>query len=314
MPQENEAEDFTNFDAGPEDMILTNDFETWLSQLNSSSLSQTYVDQSGFLISTPGAPLERAGTRFSSISLGSSAPTGRDIPENRFERVEKCWFHNSGNHSRVMHSLWKDVSLVSPDNVLAGQEYLDDATTTQELSPSHLQCHSRRGLKTSCWERLEKMFNKAHRAQALSPCSSRGNLGGIMQSPQLEDRHDILPGPKFPPVEILDMALDLYFRHFHPLLPFIHVPTFDPKVFDEPTLFTMCLIGLTLINTHGAKIFVQQAFDVSDPIRRDSFPTFGTSQHAWDTHIMKFIRPPWISSRLRYAPIHEIPVGLPTPM
>ncbi|KAH6713361.1 hypothetical protein BKA61DRAFT_691194 [Leptodontidium sp. MPI-SDFR-AT-0119] len=162
-----------------------------------------------------------------------------------------------------MHSLWKDVSLVSPDNVLAGQENLDDATTTQELSPSHLQCHSRRGLKTSCWERLEKMFNKAHRAQALSPCSSRGNLGGIMQSPQLEDRHDILPGPKFPPVEILDMALDLYFRHFHPLLPFIHVPTFDSKVFDEPTLFTMCLIGLMLINTHGAKIFVQQAFNAT---------------------------------------------------
>ncbi|PVH69489.1 hypothetical protein DL98DRAFT_625011 [Cadophora sp. DSE1049] len=276
----NETHAFDNFNAGAEDMILTDDFHTWFSQLNSSSLSQTYVDHSGFLISTPGVPLERASKRLRSISLGSSGSSGRDMPDDRFEQVQKFWVHNSGNHRRVMHLLWRDLSLVSSDNILAGQEYLDGSSPPRGLPTSQSQGHSRRGLEKSCGERLEKMFNKVHRANARSPSAFQKSPDEVLQSPPPDSYDGPLPGPKFPPVEILDMALDLYFRHFHPLLPFIHVPTFDPKVFDEPTLFTMCLIGLTLINTHGAKIFVQRAFDVVMDIVETQMST-----HARDSHL-----------------------------
>ncbi|KAG4426042.1 hypothetical protein IFR04_000749 [Cadophora malorum] len=232
-----EMHGFDNFNAGAEDMILTEDFQTWFSQLNSSGLSQTHVDHSGFLVSTPGFPIERASKRLRSISLGSAGTSNYVIPDDRFDQVQKFWFHNSGNHKRVMHSLWKELCLFSSDNILAGQEHQDDSNIPQGLPSPQSQ-------------------------NARSPSTCQKSPEDIPQSPPTDVNSGLLSEPKFPPVEILDMALDLYFRHFHPLLPFIHVPTFDPKVFDEPTLFTMCLIGLTLINTHGAKTFVQRAFDV----------------------------------------------------
>ncbi|MAD87992.1 MAG: hypothetical protein CL912_33955 [Deltaproteobacteria bacterium] len=258
-----EMHGFDNFNAGAEDMILTEDFQTWFSQLNSSGLSQTHVDHSGFLVSTPGFPIERASKRLRSISLGSAGTSNYDIPDDRFDQVQKFWFHNSGNHKRVMHSLWKDLCLFSSDNILAGQEHQDDSNIPQGLPSPQSQSNSRRGLERSCGARLEKMFNEVRHVDARSPSTCQKSPDDIPQSPPTDVNSGLLSEPKFPPVEILDMALDLYFRHFHPLLPFIHVPTFDPKVFDEPTLFTMCLIGLTLINTHGAKTFVQRAFDVS---------------------------------------------------
>ncbi|KAH7389011.1 hypothetical protein BKA64DRAFT_725677 [Cadophora sp. MPI-SDFR-AT-0126] len=277
----NETHAFDNFNAGAEDMILTDDFQTWFSQLNSSSLSQTYVDHSGFLISSPGVPLERASKRLRSISLGSSGFSGGDVPDDRFPQVQKFWIHNSGNHRRVIHSLWKDLSLVSSDNILARKEYLHGSNFPQALPTPQSQSHSRRGLEKSCGERLEKMFNKVHCANTRSPSTFQKSPDEMLRSPPPDIYETPIPGLKFPPVEILDMALDLYFRHFHPLLPFIHVPTFDPKVFDEPTLFTMCLIGLTLINTHGAKVFVQQAFDVVMDIVETQM-----SAHARDSHLL----------------------------
>ncbi|PGH11937.1 hypothetical protein AJ80_06902 [Polytolypa hystricis UAMH7299] len=67
----------------------------------------------------------------------------------------------------------------------------------------------------------------------------------------------------FPPAEILDMALDLYFRHFHPLMPFIHVPTFCARTTEPTVLFTMCLIGMVFLGTKGTTTFVLRDFPVS---------------------------------------------------
>ena len=66
----------------------------------------------------------------------------------------------------------------------------------------------------------------------------------------------------FPPAEILDMALDLFFRDFHPLVPFIHVPTFSAKDARPSLLYAMCLIGMVLLGTKGTLNFVVNNFSV----------------------------------------------------
>jgi hypothetical protein len=67
----------------------------------------------------------------------------------------------------------------------------------------------------------------------------------------------------FPPAEILDMALDLYFRNFQPLIPFIHVPTFSAKRTRSPVLYVMCMIGMIMLGTKGTTAFVSKNFNVS---------------------------------------------------
>ncbi|OAL43675.1 hypothetical protein IQ07DRAFT_650007 [Pyrenochaeta sp. DS3sAY3a] len=56
---------------------------------------------------------------------------------------------------------------------------------------------------------------------------------------------------ELPPNGILNIGLELFFRHFHTLLPFVHVPTFYPNTAPIPTLVSMCLIGVHILNTKG---------------------------------------------------------------
>lgn len=57
---------------------------------------------------------------------------------------------------------------------------------------------------------------------------------------------------KLPPKEILDVGLELFFRHFHALSPFVHMPTFRPNLAPVPILLSMCLIGIHILNTKAA--------------------------------------------------------------
>jgi hypothetical protein len=69
------------------------------------------------------------------------------------------------------------------------------------------------------------------------------------------------PLPDFPPAEILDMALDLYFRVS--LVPFVHLPTFSVRKTRPSLLYVMILIGMTLLDTKGTTDFVSRNFTVS---------------------------------------------------
>jgi hypothetical protein len=57
----------------------------------------------------------------------------------------------------------------------------------------------------------------------------------------------------FPSVEALSACLRLYFRNFHPLMPFIHRPTFQAPGTDPTLLTTMCLIGFTFLNDDNSE-------------------------------------------------------------
>ena len=166
------------------------------------------------------------------------------IPNERFAKVQRFWLAPSNNTGRLINSLWREVACSDVDNIF-----------TMPMMPFNDQSDplqgSRYGLDEDCKQRLQATFSKipphfrpSHN-NALSPASSGSTLDAL---------------PNFPPAEILDMALDLYFRNFHPLIPLIHVPTFSAKKTPLPLLYVMCLIGMIMLDTRGTTTFVVKNF------------------------------------------------------
>ncbi|KAL5339360.1 hypothetical protein BJX70DRAFT_364116, partial [Aspergillus crustosus] len=174
----------------------------------------------------------------------SSKATG-DIPNERFARVQRYWLAPSNTTGRLMNGLWRDVACSDVDNIFSLH------SSHSFSSPSGLLPGSRYGLDEECRQQLQAAFGNiqlhSHLQSpnsALSP-TSNSTFGGRTN---------------FPPAEILDMALDLYFRNFHPLVPFVHVPTFSAKNTRLPVLYVMCLIGMIMLGTKGTTAFVSKNF------------------------------------------------------
>lgn len=175
-----------------------------------------------------------------------------DIPNERFTRVERSWVAPANLVGRLINNLWQDVSCYESDNLFSIPPW-------QSMSPSTGNYPgSRFGLDEECRSQLQQAFglspaslasiNSATPTDALSPTASTTGSGSI---------------PTFPPAEILDMALDLYFRHFHPLVPFVHLPSFCAKKTKTPLLFVMCQIGMIILGTKGTTSFVSKTFTCS---------------------------------------------------
>jgi hypothetical protein len=179
-----------------------------------------------------------------------SNSTINKVPRERFARVQRCWAPRPHRLHRTMPNLWKDV-MVSPHDNLFSQ----DSDTA-----NHSRSGTNWGLDATCRFRLKESFRMPAPSAAHSPriptidplISTNGN-----------DNSD------FPPAEILDIALGLYFRRFHPMVPVVHVPTFCVKSTPAPLLFAMCLVGLSILGTTGATRFVSRMF--SPLLERVSF-------------------------------------------
>ncbi|KAI8941337.1 hypothetical protein NX059_002563 [Plenodomus lindquistii] len=66
----------------------------------------------------------------------------------------------------------------------------------------------------------------------------------------------------FPSADSLNHALDMYFVHFHPVLPMIHHPTFNP---EKDLVVTLCLItiGVKYTAFTGAQNFSKALFELT---------------------------------------------------
>lgn len=164
------------------------------------------------------------------------------IPNERFAKVQRFWLAPSNNTGRLMNSLWRDVAYSEVDNIFASVHLHDQS------EPLH---GWRYGLDEECKQGLQATFSQVHsqfhpsQNFSLSPTAPGSILNSL---------------PSFPPAEILDMALDLYFRNFHPLMPFVHLPTFSAKKTPLPLLYVMCLIGMIMLDTRGTTNFVIRNF------------------------------------------------------
>ncbi|KAJ6036456.1 hypothetical protein N7540_000735 [Penicillium herquei] len=179
-------------------------------------------------------------------SIDSGRSAGDNIPNERFSKVQRCWL--APNHTgRLINSLWKEIVQTHGDNIFS-RDYFHLPNDLNLLQGS------RYGIDDDCRRRLQTAF-----AQTSIPFSQ-------MQSPM----NDAVSAttydspsktfPHFPPAEVLDMALDLYFRNFHPLVPCVHLPTFEAKKTHLPYLYVMCLIGMMLLGTKGTTMFVLKNF------------------------------------------------------
>lgn len=201
----------------------------------------------GLLGENHGAFSERQA-RPSSDSVGTPK-SGGTIPSERFAKVQKCWVAPSNHNGRLINNLWQEVAGIDLDNVFALHPGMS-LNGSSGVYPG-----SRHGLDEECRQHLQAMFGYARFAGPHSrlpehmtyPTNASGALVTL---------------PNFPPAEVLDMALDLYFRNFHSLVPFIHVPTFSARNTNPSVLYSMCLIGMIMLGTKGTTDFVSKNYSV----------------------------------------------------
>ncbi|KIW46447.1 uncharacterized protein PV06_02119 [Exophiala oligosperma] len=163
------------------------------------------------------------------------------VPRERFSRVQRCWGPRPGRVHRIMPILWKEVAALRLDNLFS-----ESPTTAEDFRTT-----SNWGLDIDCRVRLRDAF----RTPAPSVYHSPKLQPVVDPSLQLQQGNE-----EFPPAEILDIALGLFFRRFHPTVPFIHMATFSVRTTPSPMLFAMCLIGLSILGTTGATKFVAKMF------------------------------------------------------
>ncbi|PWY85398.1 C2H2 type zinc finger domain protein [Aspergillus eucalypticola CBS 122712] len=224
---------------------LHNDIlQFWLEPQGDSISQQGSVDLRGNsnlgMLGEAVASSEQPRPSIDSMSLCS----GSSIPTERFARVQRYWLAPSNNTGRLMNSLWHDVVYSEQHNVFAFRP------THSSSAPSGYLQGSRYGVDEECRQRLYTMFNQSQGQSQMR--SSEATAVSPFTQPHRNTN--------FPPAEILDMALDLFFRDFHPLVPFIHIPTFSAKDARPSLLYAMCLIGMVLLGTKGTLSFVVNNF------------------------------------------------------
>lgn len=252
---------------GPDGSIMPQDLQTWFDQFELESHLQP-GPMHGFGGSPAAMPRQdrRPSTLASEGQTSIRNPSSPSvlIPTERFAKVERCWPNRYSNPLRLMPTLWWDAALKPEDNIFS------NGNLSPEAMEQNRQCGSRWGLDEDCRERLQRMFVTVgpmgfdSRPGAFASPENFSTPSDGRSADRAESvNNDIIVPTSFPPAEIFDIGLDLYFRQFHPLMPFIHTPTFCPKTAPTSVLFIMCLIGLTILQTKGATAFVRQTFSVS---------------------------------------------------
>ncbi|KAF1842790.1 uncharacterized protein K460DRAFT_314411 [Cucurbitaria berberidis CBS 394.84] len=183
---------------------------------------------------------------------GSSVSIASRVPRERFQRVQSCWPSRNPKSSRLMPELWQSLVTCDCTNILSE---VSSGTVDTPISERERR-NSRWGLDEECRSMLQGALNNVPlsgptRSESYGDtASSSGDAAG---SPSIDN-------VRFPPAEILDIAMEMYLYYFHPTLPIIHIPTFSAKNSPRPLLLCMCLIGLSILGTAGAAKFVTRTF------------------------------------------------------
>jgi hypothetical protein len=171
-------------------------------------------------------PANRAATSETS----DTASTG-NIPNERFARVESCWLANSNGTHHLAPTLWSDIVRSPGPNLFSINASLPRGRS-----------EGRWGVTSALQAQLKAGFG----AHMQHPVGSSAKRSG-----------------NFPPPEVLEICLDHYFRRFHPIAPFIHVPSFDASNTPLPLLYAMCMLGLSVLESSNGGSFISNAFTVS---------------------------------------------------
>ncbi|GAB7352664.1 hypothetical protein MBLNU459_g3028t1 [Dothideomycetes sp. NU459] len=216
----------------------------WLSQADSefgyASLDMPDISQSPFgtYQTYPPDPVQSIPGPSAPSEISDGTTTVSSVPNERLSRVESAWVANTGRPLRFTPTLWHDIKQ-SPGANLFSQS--SASTSRSDVSKSE----SRWGIDSSLKQRLEMEFGTS---SSNFPQSGKDNS---------------FPRPSnlaFPPPEVLDISLDVYFRRFHPIAPFVHVPTFSAGSAPLPLLYAMCILGLSALKPSRGGNFIKHAF------------------------------------------------------
>ena len=176
----------------------------------------------------------------------------KDVPDERFHRVERLWpLRRNTTQSTSGQTVWEQVVAHTEDSVFS------DPGLKEQYAQSHpvrRTGSSRWGLGEECRARLIREYGGGRpRGDSIA---SRDSVDAAA-SRRSDTASDVTAGSRFPPAEVLEISLDLYFRRFHAFMPFIHRATFDARATPAALLLPMCLIGLEALDSEGSRKFIR---------------------------------------------------------
>lgn len=191
-----------------------------------------------------------------------TTPSGRFaslISKERFGKIQGQWHSRSSRATRLMPSLWQDLAVSERQNICCKQ--------VPQISHPDVRHRrvSRWGFDDECRQQMQLTLNSLTQAGGVySPQSSgstdhdhRSHSGSIAS---------YSGGVTLPSTETCEVALEIYFHQFHPMLPVIHLPTFSAKGAPFPMLFVLCLLGFSILGTPSATNLVSDTFLVSSMV------------------------------------------------
>jgi len=171
-----------------------------------------------------------------SSRVRSDSGSVSSIPDSRFTRVEEVWREGTAKVAQFQ-TIWTDVAGSSSPNIFCCDRAVATTSSTEAGD-------SRWGLNMTIRNRLRAEFE----TPATTPAGSR-----LPPTQRLRSS-------AFPPPEVLDISLDIYFRRIHPIAPFVHLPTFAASSTPPSLLFTMCILGLSTMSQSAGGKFLKRAF------------------------------------------------------
>ncbi|EEA27800.1 hypothetical protein EYB25_001233 [Talaromyces marneffei] len=172
-----------------------------------------------------------------------SRPSGRkrSISYGQLEQVRRLWPTRRRSQAPTDPGvIWDDIILHDEDNLFSSRSLDTPSEPSDPSDPTPL--NSTWGLTKGCRNRLLNDCVNNYVSNPLNPSL----INGFRQSVDL------------PEVDILDLCLDLYFYNLHPLLPFVHAPTFNASKTPTILLFPMCLLGFMMFNRPAAQVVLNR--------------------------------------------------------
>ncbi|KAK5531987.1 hypothetical protein LTR25_008317 [Vermiconidia calcicola] len=193
------------------------------------------------------------------IMDGSITPTIRfmdRVSTPRFQKISSHWQSRSSRTTRLMPSLWHDLSSSERRNLYCKNVLL---ASKEEARQSRV---SRWGFDDECRQQMQLTLNSLTQASSVcSPLSTESVVpDDASRSNSTTSYH--VGEVTLPSTETCEVALEIYFHQFHPMLPVIHLPTFSAKGAPFTMLFVLCLLGFSILGTPSATKLVSETFPV----------------------------------------------------
>jgi hypothetical protein len=206
---------------------------------------------------TIGFPCISTVRRDCSPMLAPLSTTMSQTDTNNLNPVQRVWPRRKAvSVRRIVHTLWQAASDHDCRNLFSSSHQQQQTVPISATEP--LPKTSRWNMDVSCRDRLvgacDQMLHNAEQLDVSAPIPMHAH------HTMAEDGSDKLfleaLIPPIPSHEVLDMCIDNFFCRTHPVIPFIHVATFDATLTPSPFLLTVCLIGLDHEYCSDAKTLV----------------------------------------------------------